>query len=91
MDREGIRTIKSLLLSTPQMAEGVGLAHGGVGAGGAVSATTGSQPLDRVNGRRFSRPFHVFQARQDQTKRDQCRLMVVGFAREGVFVWFCPN
>jgi hypothetical protein len=25
--------------------------------GGAVKATNGSQPLDRVNGRRFSRPL----------------------------------
>ena len=47
--------------------------------------------MDRVNGRRFSRPFHTFQARQKQTKQGQRRLMTVGLLGEGHFVWFCPD
>ncbi len=51
------------------MAEGKGFAHGGAGAGGAVSATNGSPPLDRVNGRRFSSPLVPY-ARQQLTTPD---------------------
>ena len=55
-----------------------------------VAEGKGFEPLDRVNGRRFSRPLHVFQARQNQTKQDQSRLIVVGLLEKGVFVWFSP-
>ena len=50
----------------------------------------GFEPLDRVNGRRFSRPLHGFQARQNQTKRDQRRPIAAGLLGKGRFVWFCP-
>ena len=51
----------------------------------------GFEPLDRVNGRRFSRPLRAFQTRQNRTKRDQSGLKVVDLAGDRAFVWFCPN
>jgi len=35
-----------------------------------VAEGKGFEPLDRVNGRRFSRPLHGFQTRQKETNRD---------------------
>jgi len=58
--------------------------------GDEVPATNGSPPTDRVNGRRFSRPLRAFQARQNQTKRDQRRPIAAGLLGKGRFVWFCP-
>ena len=51
----------------------------------------GFAPLDRVNGRRFSRPLHGFQARPNRTKRDQSRPMVIGIAKDSVLVRTCPD
>jgi len=51
-----------------------------------VAEGVGFEPLDRVNGRRFSRPLNGFQARQRQTKGDQEGLTVVGLLGEGLFV-----
>ena len=51
----------------------------------------GFEPTDRVNGRRFSRPLQAFQARQNQTKQDQKRLIAADFLGKAPFVWFCPD
>ena len=51
-----------------------------------MPATNGSPPTDRVNGRRFSRPFHVFQARPRETKGGQNRPMVFGSSYNDLFV-----
>jgi hypothetical protein len=59
MDYERTKEIELQVVNRTRMAEGAGFEHGGAGAGGTVPATAGSQPLDRLNGRRFSRPIPV--------------------------------
>ena len=51
----------------------------------------GFEPARGVNPCRFSRPFHGFQARQNQTKQDQRRLITVGLLGKAPFVWFSPD
>ena len=57
----------------------------------ALAEGAGFEPARGVNPCRFSRPFHAFQTRQIQTKRDQGRLMAACFIGKACFAWFCPD
>ena len=56
-----------------------------------VAEGKGFEPLDRVNGRRFSRPLQDFQARRKETNQDQERPIAVALLGKGRFVWFSPS